>query len=402
MARKKLSEFIAKTILFNELQLPYNGISINIACETLFTSLKDLNTKQSYVVKVDQGVKQRMKKELVVLDVKSKDIEKTVKALAAKGYTQFLVEQFVPHSSTHERYLALERMREGIRIYIATQGGIDIEEQKTKVKTYLYASHEGENAHIAQTIQKEVGLPVDLFEKLMRAFEAHYVSFLEINPFFLQQSSLVILDLAVEVDSAASFFVTSWTEHDVLDESSIAVVTDEEKKIAALSNKSQASFKLNVLNPNGSIFMLLSGGGASIVLADEVGNLGYGKELANYGEYSGNPNQEETYIYTKNILSLLVKSKAKKKVLIIGGGAANFTDVRITFRGVIQAFEEYKDRLKKEQVRIYVRRGGPNQEEGLHSMKEYLQKQHLFGGVWDTTLVLTDVVKESLAFLKKE
>jgi len=94
--------------------------------------------------------------------------------------------------------------------------------------------------------------------------------------------------------------------------------TEEEENILTLSQKSQAAFKFDFLNPNGSVFMLLSGGGASIVLADEVANQGFGKELANYGEYSGNPNEEETFIYTKNLLSLLLKSKAPKKVLIIG------------------------------------------------------------------------------------
>lgn len=402
MARKKLSEFTAKTILSQILQLPYTGISINITDKVPFASLKDLSPKQSYVVKVDQGVKQRMKKGLVFLDVARNDIEEVIETLARKGYTQFLVEQYIPHTSSQERYLALERIREGIKVYIAPQGGIDIEEQKAAIKTYIYTSAKKENVRIAQTIQKEVGLSQDILQKLIKTFEEQYFSFLEINPFIFHRSSLIILDLAVEIDSAASFFVTSWTEQDIVDENPLGTTTEEEKNIAALSNKSQASFKLNVLNPNGSIFMLLSGGGASIVLADEVGNLGYGKELANYGEYSGNPNKEETYIYTKNILSLLVRSKAKKKVLIIGGGAANFTDIRITFRGVVQALEDYKEKLKKEQVRIYVRRGGPNQEEGLQYMKESLKKHSLFGGVWNTTLILTDVVKESLVFLKRK
>src|SRR5207244_5834547 len=119
---------------------------------------------------------------------------------------------------------------------------------------------------------------------------------------------------------------------------------------------SQASFKLDLLNPDGSIFMLLSGGGASIVLADEVYNLGFGKQLANYGEYSGNPNEEEVYLYTKNLLNLLLHSKAHQKILIIAGGVDNFTDIRITFKGIIKAFEEVKEQLSEEQTTIYFKR----------------------------------------------
>ena len=33
----------------------------------------------------------------------------------------------------------------------------------------------------------------------------------------------------------------------------------------------------------------ITGGGASVVYADTICYLGYGKELANYGEYSGRP-----------------------------------------------------------------------------------------------------------------
>ena len=163
-----------------------------------------------------------------------------------------------------------------------------------------------------------------------------------------------------------------------------------------LAAKSQAAFSLEVLNPHGSIFMMLSGGGASIVLADEVAGQGYGKELANYGEYSGNPNAEETYLYARNILSLLLKSKAKKKVLIIAGGVANFTDVRITFKGLIKALDEEKLQLKEQQIKIFVRRGGPFQEEGLAMMSSFLEKEGIFGVVQGPELVLTDIVSQAL------
>ena len=142
--------------------------------------------------------------------------------------------------------------------------------------------------------------------------------------------------------------------------------------------------------------MLLSGGGASIVLADEVYNQGYGKELANYGEYSGNPNAEETYLYTKAVLRLLLHSKAKKKVLIIAGGVANFTDVRITFKGLIKALEEVKESLQKKHVTVFVRRGGPYQKEGLTMMKDFLEQAGLLGIVEGPELILTDVVEKAL------
>lgn len=209
-------------------------------------------------------------------------------------------------------------------------------------------------------------------------------------------NQVIIIDLAVEVDSAGLFLVEgAWDEQDYrLGE--VKEKGDAEKAIEQLASKSQASFKFVPLNHNGSIFMLLSGGGASIVLADEVANLGRGADLANYGEYSGNPNEEETYIYTKNLLSYLTSSSSPKKILIIAGGVANFTDVKKTFAGVIRAIEECAPSLQEQGIKIFVRRGGPNQKEGLEHMARFLKDTHLYGNVSGPETVLTEVVKEAI------
>lgn len=57
------------------------------------------------------------------------------------------------------------------------------------------------------------------------------------------------------------------------------------------------------------------------------------------------------------------------KLLIIGGGIANFTNVAATFKGIIRALKEYKAALINHSVKIYVRRGGPNYQEGLKAMR---------------------------------
>jgi succinyl-CoA synthetase beta subunit len=114
----------------------------------------------------------------------------------------------------------------------------------------------------------------------------------------------------------------------------------------------------------------VAGGGASVVYTDTIVDLGHGAELANYGEYSGNPSTAETYEYAKTLLDLMTREKDPKgKFLIIGGGIANFTDVAKTFTGIIQALTEYKQKLIEGKVKIYVRRGGPNYQEGLAKMR---------------------------------
>lgn len=39
-----------------------------------------------------------------------------------------------------------------------------------------------------------------------------------------------------------------------------------------------------------------------MIYTDTVGDLGYAEEIGNYGEYSGGPNQQETYNYAKTVL----------------------------------------------------------------------------------------------------
>jgi succinyl-CoA synthetase beta subunit len=115
---------------------------------------------------------------------------------------------------------------------------------------------------------------------------------------------------------------------------------------------------------------MVAGGGASVIYADTVVDLNKTSELANYGEYSGNPSTGETREYAKTILDLMTrKPDPKGKCLLIGGGIANFTDVAKTFTGIIEALREYKNKLIDNKIRIYVRRGGPNYLEGLENMR---------------------------------
>ncbi len=83
----------------------------------------------------------------------------------------------------------------------------------------------------------------------------------------------------------------------------------QEAFIAELDAKSGASLKLTVLNPHGRIWTMVAGGGASVIYSDTICDLGGGKELANYGEYSGAPSESQTFEYAKTILKLMTKEK---------------------------------------------------------------------------------------------
>jgi ATP citrate (pro-S)-lyase len=94
----------------------------------------------------------------------------------------------------------------------------------------------------------------------------------------------------------------------------------------------------------------------SVVYADTISDLGFGHELANYGEYSGAPSTEHTFEYAKTLIGLMTREKEHQgKIFIIGGGIANFTDVAATFTGLINAIMAFQEDLKTHRVKIWVR-----------------------------------------------
>lgn len=398
MPRQKLSEYRAKLILSQALGLPYEGWPVD-AGKPLSAQLKEpVSAAGPFVVKVDEGVKGRFKKGLVLLDVEPKGLDKAVKSLGDKGYRQFIVEPIARHNQSDERYLSLMSEREGIVLKYTASGGVDIEQHADSIKSVKI---DGKTKPDWERLAGETGFSSHQLQRLAALFTDNYFVFLEINPYLAGTSGIKILDAAVEVDDAAAFFVDSWQADDFRRHTGHDI-TPEERTVQELDANSPASLKLDVLEPNGSIFLLLSGGGASVVVADEIYNQGYGKQLANYGEYSGNPNAEETYLYTRALLSLLLQSSARRKVLFIGGAVANFTDIARTFAGIMRAIEEVVDKLGKQHVKVFVRRGGPNQEAGLAQMEALLKKYDLLGAVHDPATPLTAAVTEALREVSNE
>ncbi len=379
MSRIKITEYRAKKLILGD---AYQGIS--------FTEGKTALPKTGrFVVKVDQGIKKRFKQGLVVLDVPAKDIATVAVPWKKAGFTGFIAEPMLPHEAAEEQYLSLERVRSGIRVLHAREGGVDIEAHPEKVKSYLIDPARPQDVP---------GIPADFLRHLLDVFEKNFFAFLEINPLVVRGNEVHLLDAAALVDSAGAFFVNgAWSEEDVVTTQAKHPV---EKRVAALQKTTPASLKITVMNPNGSLFFLLSGGGGSIVIADEAALKGMGKDIGNYGEYSGGPTREETHLYTREVLSLVLASKAQRKALIIAGGVANFTDIKATFAGIIDALTESAEKLRTAGVKVFVRRGGPNEAAGLAHMREYLEGARLLGSIHGSDVPLTMAVDEAINFVR--
>jgi len=90
------------------------------------------------------------------------------------------------------------------------------------------------------------------------------------------------------------------------------------------------------------------------------------------------------------------KPNPKGKFLLIGGGIANFTDVAATFKGIIRALQEYQKPLQENKVKIYVRRGGPNYQEGLSKMRVLGEKLGIPIEVYGPETHMTKIVSMAL------
>ncbi|CCI11107.1 hypothetical protein ABG067_003067 [Albugo candida] len=401
MSAKAIREYNGKRILVKALKdfnLETRCVQISapelqkVGEERYFTILEQENTwltsgETTLVVKPDQLIKRRGKANLLLLNATWTDVKEWIRQRANHPIkveqitgilTHFIVEPFVKHAPTDEHYLCIISKREGDEILFYHQGGVDVGHVDQKAARLLVDIESQVNAKEI-TANLLVHLP-DERKELMSNFivkslnayrELHFV-YMEINPIVLVNKKLCVLDLAAKLDETASFLVGErWGDDLEFPPAFGRAKLPEEEFIADLDSKTGASLKLTILNQEGRIWTMVAGGGASVVYADTIADLGAGHELANYGEYSGAPSEAHTYQYARTILDLMTRQYDERgKVLIIGGGIANFTDVAMTFKGIIRAIKEYQSKLIDRKVHIWVRRGGPNCQEGLTQMRE--------------------------------
>lgn len=395
MAQRGIREFDAKRMLakyWSEYlgKVPaYPGQMVLVGPDTDLGTLEKEHpwlAAGKLVVKPDQLFGKRGKHGLVkvadTFDEARAWIEERINEEATVGkvtdkLTHFLIEPYVPHEG--EFYVAIKSNREGDTILFSNHGGVDIEEVWDTVATIHVGIAEGiDQIDIQSRLPEDTPadkrkLFADFVRGLAKLYRALGYAFLEINPFVLSDSTIIPLDLVARIDDTAHFeYGSKWGDLSFPAPFGRGL-SKEEEYIKAMDEKSGASLKLTVLNPQGRVWTLVAGGGASVVYTDTIVDLGHGAELANYGEYSGNPSTDETYEYTKTLLDLMTREKdsqGRPKYLLIGGGIANFTDVAKTFQGIIMALRDYKEKLIDTDVKIFVRRGGPNYEQGLRMMEE--------------------------------
>ena len=433
MAHKAIREADGKRMLARYLK-DYSGGKYNVPdkiatvgpktdMEKLPNQHKWLTTEK-LVVKPDQLIKRRGKNKLVLIgadyDQAKKWIREKSKAPitvhgkfdadgkpADKGtvgqLTHFIIEPIVPHKDSDEYYVAIMATNAGDTIMFCHEGGVNVGDVDAKASRLevpigaLPSAAEIEKRLLAKVPSDRKKLIAGFIEGLFKFYADLNFTYLEINPLAMTKDAAIPLDLAAKLDSTAEFDCASKWGDIEFPAPFGRTLTKEEEFIADLDSQTGASLKLTILNPDGRVWTMVAGGGASVIYADTITDLGYMGEMANYGEYSGDPSEEFTYLYAKTILELMTRKKNPKgKFLLIGGGIANFTDVASTFKGIIKALKEYKKQLQDNKVKIYVRRGGPNYQEGLSQMRALGEKLGVPIEVYGPETHMTKIVSMAL------
>ena len=351
------------------------------------------------VVKAHEAIGSRMKLGLVkvglnLADAKKAAIEMLGKTIGTLTITQVIISECVDHTAQDEFYIAVKSVREGADILMASIGGIEIESHWDQVKSLPIALGTEPTEEALQTLAKDAGFKGDLVAKiakfamnLYRCYDQEDGIYIEINPLITRaDSELVALDAVTLVDADAKFRHPDWNFSFASEFG--RPYTNDEKTIMEIDSRVKGSVKFIEI-PGGDTALLPAGGGASLFYADAV--IATGGTIANYAEYSGDPPDWAVEALTDKVCSL-----PEIKRIIVGGAIANFTDVKKTFGGIINGFRKAKSEGKMDGVSIWVRRGGPNEKEGLEAMRA-LSAEGFDIHVFDRNTPLTDIVNMSLS-----
>ena len=357
--------------------------------------------RSKLVVKAHEALGSRFKLGLVKVDLDLKGAEAATKDMIGRQVgsitvSQVIVSEMVPHKE--EYYCAVKSTRDGADILVANCGGIEVESNWDRVKRLSLEVGQTPSDDALEHLAKDAGFTgvltkkmADFATKMFACFDNEDAQYLEVNPVVTRQSDgeLVALDAVTLLDGDAKFRHPDWNFPFAAEFG--RAYSKDELEVMAVDSKIKGSVKFIEI-PGGNTAMLPAGGGASVYYSDAV--VAREGKLANYAEYSGDPPDWAVEVLTEKVCSL-----PGIKNIIVGGAIANFTDVKKTFGGIINGFRKAKSDGKLSGVKIWVRRGGPREKEGLDAMRA-LKEEGFDINVFDRYTPLTDIVDKALQSTK--
>lgn len=374
MSQISISEYHCKSLLGEYLWSPYTGISV------MHSSVSSMPHTLS-VIKPDMKFGGRGKLGLLWVKLDLAWVNSYLQKFRQKQVivkwnsltlSQFLVEEFVPHDV--EYYLAMDTNdRAGDTIYFSSAWWVEVEnnwDQIRKILVPTWASIESLISELTWDSQIQ-----QFISQIYGFFTTYGFTYLEFNPFVIVDGQIKVLDAVAKVDSCESYRQKQhrWP-YELVDEN---YHYDIEKQIADADIKSWASMKLSLLNPDGAIWLILWGGGASTIIFDSLVSTWLFPHIANYGELSGNPSLDENQLYFDLLIAQMCKSSSDKLYLVVWWGIANFTDISLAAKALVSVLTKYYDILRSKDFSVIVRRWWINERAALETIEQYCSQQNI-------------------------
>src|SRR3989337_1504367 len=327
------------------------------------------------VAKAHEAIGSRMKLGLVKVDLDLKGaIAATKEILGHKvgtmTITQVIISEMVPHEK--EYYLAVKSTREVADILMANFGGIEVESRWSEIKRTSVEVGDIPSIEQLEKLAKESGFKgetagkvAQFAKKLFDCYEQEDGQYLEINPLSVtSDGELIALDMVTMLDADSRFRHPDWNFNFASEFG--RPYTEDETAVMEIDSRIKGSVKFIEI-PGGDIALLPAGGGATGHYADAI--VAQGGKIANYAEYSGDPQDWAVEALTERVAAL-----PDIEHIIVGGAIANFTNRKKTFAGIIAGFRNVRAKGKLKDVNIWVRRGGPYEKEGLEAIRALEQE----------------------------
>ena len=379
------------------IRVPDNVVVSSVEELSKLGGTNDWLKNSKLVVKAHEALGSRYKLGLVKVGLDLKGAQAAAQEMLGRQVgsitiTQVIVSEMIPHQD--EYYVAVKSTREGAEVLVASCGGIEVEANWARVKKLPVEVGDSPSGEALGALAKEAQFSGPMINKvagfagkLFACFDNEDAQYLEVNPVVVRESDgeLVALDAVTLLDADAKFRHSDWSFTFAAEFG--RAYTGDELDVMAVDSKIKGSVKFIEI-PGGDTAMLPAGGGASVYYSDAV--VARGGKLANYAEYSGDPADWAVEVLTDKVCSL-----PGIRNIIVGGAIANFTDVKKTFGGIIAGFRKAKEEGKLNGVKIWVRRGGPREKEGLDAMRA-LRDEGFDIHVYDRHTPLTDIVDKAI------
>ena len=293
-----------------------------------------------------------------------------------RGYPvrQVLVAERVQASAEIYLSITLDARSAQPVVVASAAGGVDIEETAARSPerivtrpldpvsapaAYTFLEIAGQAGLTGKALVQTAGV----LKTLYRVFTCYDVTLLEVNPLFMtSEGAAVIPACMLSVDDSALY---RQPELAVVaregSERSWKPQTDIEQRVQAVNERDpyRGTARYTELE-DGNIGFMCGGGGASLVLFDEL--IAAKGKPTNYTEFGGNPPEDKVYGLAAAILS-----KPGIKGLFVAHNITNNTQVDVEARGIVRAITEAG--IDPRKFPIVTRMPGVNEGEGFRILR---------------------------------